>query len=158
MKNQNSNIVFVATLSAVITFLSTVAFFANKEAKEDTSKEEIEAKAIIISQYNLKKEYGWKDIILWNESKEIFEKAYKTKLHWINYNMGFQRDPMCGDPMGGNSGDWKYEKVCFNFVWPPNVPNILEKIVVESRGKTLVIIGSIHNNGQNFFGDVYWCE
>ncbi len=115
-----------------------------------------ESKGITINQYKLKSDYGWRDIVLWAESQESFEIVYHDTLHKINYSMGFQRDPMCIDPIGGNSGNWIYEKTCFNFVWPPNVPNVLENIAMETRDKTLVIIGSIHNNGQNFYGDVYW--
>lgn len=123
--------------------------------KSDSNPTKSQEENIFISQYNLKKDYGWQDIILWTESKESFEKAYNTKLNWLNYAMGFQRDPMCTDPIGGG-GEWRYEKMCFNFVWRPNMPNMLDEIAVQTRGKTLVVIGSIHDNNQRFSGNVYW--
>ena len=123
--------------------------------KSDSNSTRPQEENIFISQYDLKKDYGWQDIILWNESKESFEKAYNTKLNWLNYAMGFQRDPMCTDPIGGG-GEWRYEKMCFNFVWRPNMPNMMDQIAVQTRGKTLVVIGSIHDNNQRFSGNVYW--
>lgn len=156
MKNQNSNIVFVAIVSALITFVSTVAFFANKEAKEDDNRERIDPE-ILISQNQMKENYGWKDVILWNESKESFEKAFKTKLHWMNYPLGFKKDPSCIDPFGGAS-EWRYDKICYQYVRHANIPDMLEDASNESKGKILVVLGTIYNNGENFFGNAYWCE
>ncbi|MCF7834892.1 hypothetical protein K9M48_02440 [Candidatus Gracilibacteria bacterium] len=156
--NSKSNLFFgyTALLILFIVVVVIVQIQSNK-TQCDSNSDIPQDENILISQYDLKKDYGWQDIILWAESKENFEKAYNTKLNWLNYAMGFQRDPMCTDPLGGG-GEWKYEKVCFNFVWRPNIPNMLDKIAVQTRGKTLVIIGTIHDNAQRFSGDVYWCE
>jgi len=140
-----------------VTILLLIIIVQSCIPKDQNQVQKSELEDILISQYDLKKDYGWKDIILWKESKESFEKAYSTKINWINYVMGFRRDVMCSDPIGGG-GDWQYDKLCFNFVWMPNMPDILDEIAYQTRGKTLVIVGDTDNNGQNFFGDVYWYE
>lgn len=152
MKNQ-IYIVLIA-LSALVVIVLAIRVYSPKDETDPTANKS-QDENIFISQYDLKKDYGWKDIILWNESKENFEKAYDTKLNWLNYAMGFQRDPMCTDPIGGG-GEWRYEKICFNFVLRPNMPNMLDQIAVQTRGKTLVVIGSIHDNNERFSGNVYW--
>lgn len=154
MKNQTYIILIV--LLVFVAIVLAVRVYIPKD-QSDSGISTIQDENILISQYDLEKDYGWKDIILWNESKKNFEKAYNTKLNWLNYAMGFQRDPMCTDPIGGG-GEWQYEKICFNFVRRPNMPNMLDEIAVQTRGKTLVVIGSIHDNNQRFSGNVYWCE
>lgn len=113
-----------------------------------------EQKVVTISQYQLKQMYGWKDIILWSESKDAFESAYQTKLHWINYPMGFKKDPSCISPVGGD--DWIYDKICYQYVVPLSTPHMIDSIAKLSKGNTLVIIGTTHNNMQNFYGNAYW--
>ncbi len=157
-----SNLFFGYT-AVLILFLAVVVIvqiqspIQSLKKQTDSTVSQNQEDNIFISQYDMKKDYGWKDIILWNESKENFEKAYDTKLIWLNYAMGFQRDPMCTDPIGGG-GEWIYDKICFDFVWRPNMPNMLDQIATQTRGKTLVVIGSIHDNNQRFSGNVYWCE
>jgi hypothetical protein len=114
-----------------------------------------EQKVVTISQYQLKQTYGWKDIIMWAESKEAFESAYNVHLKYIDHSMGFKKDSTCSDPAGGD-WEWKDMKVCFNYIWPPNTPDILSEIAAQSKGKTLVLIGSIYNNNENFLAQVYW--
>jgi len=156
--NSKSNLFFgyTALLLVFIAVVVIVQIQSNKN-QSDSVPNKPQDENILISQYDLKRIYGWQDIILWNESKENFEKAHDTKLNWLNYAMGFQRDPMCTDPIGGG-GEWQYDKLCFNFVFRPNLPNMLDEVVVQTRGKTLVVIGSIHDNNQRFSGNVYWCE
>lgn len=162
MENQNSGNKLLISLGVSLLVLAILAGLvaigeilgkAKKSKKESISKTEI----ILISQYEMKKNYGWQDIILWAESKENFEKAYNTKLNWLNYAMGFQRDPMCISPIGGD-GEWQYDKICFNFVIRLDLPNMLYEIAAKTKNKTLVVIGSIHDNNQRFSGNVYWCE
>lgn len=142
-------------MAILVAILASIAAKYSPKGQTDSSDNKTQEENILISQYDLKKDYGWQDIILWAESKESFEKAYNTKLNWLNYAMGFQRDPMCTDPIGGG-GEWRYEKMCFNFIWRSNMPNMLDEIAVQTRGKTLVVIGSIHDNNQRFSGNVYW--
>lgn len=111
----------------------------------------------LISQNKMQEIYGWNKIILWIESKENFEKAYHTKLYWINYPMEFVKHPECIDPFGGSS-EWRDDKLCFYYRFPSGKPEIPNLIAKESRGKTLVIIGSLYDNGKRFSGGVYWCE
>lgn len=162
MENQNSGNKLLIPLGVILLVLGVLAGLASigellEKTKKPKEKSITKTEIILISQYEMKKDYGWKDIVLWAESKENFEKAYNTKLNWLNYAMGFQRDPMCTDPIGGG-GEWRYEKMCFNFVRRPNMPNMLDEIAVQTRGKTIVVIGSIHDNNQRFSGNVYWCD
>jgi len=145
---------YTAVLVMFLAIVVVVQIYSPK-GQDDSRPNKTQDENILISQYDLKKDYGWQDIILWNESKESFEKAYNTKLNLLNYAMGFQRDPMCTNPIGGGD-DWQYDKICFNFIFRPHLPNMLDAISIKSKGKTLVIIGTLHDNGQRFGGNVYW--
>lgn len=122
-----------------------------------SSNLQIEHKGSTIGQYQLRETYEWKDVILWIESKENFEKAYGDSLRKIGHAMVFTKDPMCTGPFG-ETGDWECEKMCFKYIVPEENPNVINEIAEKSKGKTLVIIGSLFNNGTEFGGSVYWCE
>lgn len=154
MKNQ-TYIILIALLVFIAIVLAVRVYIPKGQSDQGINK--IQDKKILISQYQLQEQYGWKDIILWNESKENFEKAYTTQLNWMNYAMGFQRDSTCSDPYGGG-GEWSYEKICFHFVLRADLPKMLDEMSLQSKGKILVVIGSIHDNNQKFSGNVYWCE
>lgn len=151
MKNL-SYIVLIALLAFVVIGLAVRVYSPKDQTDPTVNKSQDEN--ILISQYDLKKDYGWQDIILWAESKESFEKAYNTKLHWINYPMGFKKDLSCISPVGGD--DWIYDKICYQYVVPLSNPHMIDSIAKLSKGKTLVIIGTTHNNMQNFYGNAYW--
>lgn len=149
---------FFIGLALVTIVLAILAIFIAEtsisKGQTDPTANKTKEENILISQYDLKKDYGWQDIILWNESKENFEKAYNTKLNWINYPMGFKKDPSCISPVGGD--DWIYDKICYQYVVPLSNPHMIDSIAKLSKGKTLVIIGTTHNNMQNFYGNAYW--
>ena len=117
----------------------------------------LKTERITIGQNQLMRTYGWKNVILWIESKENFEKAYGDSLRKTGHAMLFTKDPMCAGPFG-ESGSWEYDKMCFQYILPEENPNILEQIAEKSRGKTLVIIGSLFNYDTEFGGTAYWCE
>jgi hypothetical protein len=114
-----------------------------------------ESSEIYISQTQMKENYGWLDIVLWTESKENFEKAFGVALNKTNYPLGFKKDPSCIDPVGGGD-EWQYDKICYQYVLRPNTNNLLKDVSTISKGKTLVVIGTVYNDRQNFLGDAYW--
>lgn len=151
MKNQIYIVLIV--LSALVVIVLAVRVYSPKD-QSDSEIRTIKDENILINQYDLKKDYGWKDIILWTESKESFERSYNTKLNWINYPMGFKKDLSCISPVGGD--DWIYNKICYQYVVPLSNPHMIDSIAKFSKGKTLVVIGSVYNNMQNFYGNAYW--
>ena len=142
-------------MGAALMVFAFAIMYQSPNKKDNQNSSDSEPKVVTISQYQLKKDYGWKDIIMWLESKEDFEKVYSIKLNNIDQCMGFKKDPTCSDPAGGDS-EWKDIKVCFNYIWPPNTPDILSEIATQSKGKTLVLIGFVYNNNENFLAQVYW--
>lgn len=123
-----------------------------KKPDQNTAPEKI-----TISQLRMEESYGWKRVILWMETKENFEKAYGVQLHWTDYKLILKRNPQLSNPFGEVS-DWQYEKVQFYYEYEWNMDDQLEKIAEKSKGKSLVIIGSLFNNGTEFVGNAYWCE
>lgn len=137
----------------VIGVLTTDSKYA--ETKKET--ESINTKKITIGQYQLRDSYKWNDVILWIESKDNFEKAYGDSLRKTGHVMLFTKDPMCTGPFG-ETGDWECEKMCFKYIVPEENPNVINEIAEKSKGKTLVVIGSLFKNGTEFGGSAYWCE
>lgn len=158
--NTINNILWLIALGGVciIWFWVSIPNSKDVETKKETEVS-YNPYNLTMSQLKMKEAYGWKDVILWIESKESFEKAYNTRLNWMNYPMGFRKDPLCCEPYGC-SGNWDLEKCCYNYVIVAGIPNMLEKIANESKGKTLVVIGNTYriNDGENFMGNAYWCE
>jgi len=115
-----------------------------------------EEEKITIEQYQLKGTYDWKDIILWTESKESFEKAYGDSLREIGYKMSFLKGKF--DLFEETTGDWSIEKKEFKYIVPKDNKDEINEIAEKSRGKTLVVIGSLFYNGTEFDGNAYWCE
>lgn len=155
-RENKAYIIGMLILGFFVTSFLTISFIRHKEQNNRTIREEI-VKDSLISQYHLQKIYGWKEIVLWTESKESFEKACGQKLHWINYPMDFVWHPECVNPFGGGE-EWPHIKACFYYRFPTGKPEIPELIAKESQNKNLVIIGSLYSYGQKFSGTVYWYE
>lgn len=155
-----SNLFFGYTAILII-FIAIVVLsqiYSNKDQSNNEQQSEIiQTKTLTIGQYQLRETYEWKDVILWIESKENFEKAYGDSLRKTGYAMLFTKDPMCTGPFG-ETGDWSCEKMCFRYVVPEENPNVINEIAEKSKGKTLVVIGSLFNNGTEFGGNAYWCK
>lgn len=161
MKNQNRNIIGTGLVMLTLILMWGIAFIGNEGRKNDEiiaeETQKTEHADSLIGQYQLRETYGWKNVILWIESKENFEKAYGDSLRKTGHAMLFKKDIMCTGPFG-ETGDWECEKMCFNYVVPEDTSNVINEIAKKSRGKTLVVIGSLFNNGSEFGGKTYWCE
>lgn len=149
---------FIAMLVGMAIGFVWLAKPVNEKSENNKSSNlQIEHKDSIIGQYQLRETYKWNDVILWMESKENFEKAYGDSLIKTGHAMLFTKDPMCTGPFG-ETGDWECEKMCFKYIVPEENPNVINEIAEKSKGKTLVVIGSLFNNGTEFGGNAYWCE
>lgn len=155
-----SNLFFGYTAILII-FIAIVVLsqiYSNKDQSNNEQQSEIiQTKTLTIGQYQLRETYEWKDVILWIESKENFEKAYGDSLRKTGHAMLFTKDPMCTGPFG-ETGDWECDKLCFKYIVPEENPNVINEIAEKSKGKTLVVIGSLFNNGTEFGGNAYWCK
>ena len=155
-RDNKAYIIAMLIIGLFVTSFLTISLIRHKKQNNNTIGEET-VKDSLISQNKLKEIYGWNDVILWSESKESFEKAYHTKLTWLNYPMEFVWHPECVNPIGGGE-EWPHIKACFYYRFPTGKPKIPELIAKESQNKNLVIIGSLYSYGQKFSGTVYWYE
>lgn len=101
--------------------------------------------------------YRWEDVVLWQESKESFEKAYNTKLYTAGYTMDFVKDPSCIDPLGSQE-EWSKIKICYSYRFDKDHPGLLHALDFQTPGMALVIVGNTYNFQQNFMGNVYFYD
>lgn len=150
-------IIIIVLLSSAVAYMSDSYFDNNQNNKINKNIPTAEPIIITIGQYQLRETYKWNDIILWIESKENFEKAYGDSLRKTGHTMMFRKDPLCTGPFG-EADDWEYDKLCFRYIIQEENPNIIHEIAEKSKGKTLVVIGTLFNNATEFGGPTYWCE
>jgi hypothetical protein len=132
----------------------------SKDTKTKKQTETIyEPDHLTMSQLKMKEAYGWKEIVLWKESKENFEKAYGKKLQHLDLSLSFKMNTFCCEPYGC-SGNWDMEKMCFEYIIMTNMPDELYELSNKSYGKTLVVIGNTYrlNDVERFVGQSWWCE
>ena len=144
-----------AFLIVCVIICVSLGFYFSRSDKIETDVKKENIKDSLISQYQLKERYRWEDIVLWQESKQDFEKAYNTKLYSAGYTMDFAKDPSCIDPLGGQE-EWSKIKICYSYRFDSDHPGLLNALDFQTPGMILVVIGNTYNFQQNFMGRVYF--